>query len=63
LQIGQKLNLIVKFPTEDETLDLKVKVTRAENPGIACEFVALERHHKEAILRFLDFVKETQPLF
>lgn len=63
LQVGQTLNLIVKFPTEDETLDLRVKVTRAEDRGIACELVALERHHTEALLRFLDFVKETQPLF
>ena len=63
LRIGQRLNLIVKFPTEDETLDLKVKVTREENRGIACKLVALERHHTEALLRFLDFVKETQPLF
>jgi hypothetical protein len=63
LQIGQRLNLIVKFPTEDETLNLKIKVSRAENRGIACELVALERHHTEALLRFLDFVKETQPLF
>ena len=63
LQIGQRLNLIVKFPTQDETLDLKVKVSRAENHGIACELLALERHHTEALLRFLDFVKETQPLF
>jgi hypothetical protein len=62
LQIGQRLNLIVKFPTQDETLDLKVKVSRAENRGIACKLVALERHHTEALLRFLDFVKETQPL-
>jgi len=63
LQIGQTLNLIVKFPTEDETLDLKVKVSRAENRGIACELVTLKRHHTEALLRFLDFAKETQPLF
>ena len=63
LQIGQRLNLIVKFPTEDETLDLRVKVTRAENCGIACELVALERRHTEALQRFFDFVKETQPLF
>ena len=63
LQVGQPLNLIVKFPTEDETIDLRVKVTRAENRGIACELVALERHHTDALQRFLDFVKETQPLF
>jgi hypothetical protein len=63
LQVGQTLNLIVKFPTEDETLDLRAKVMRAENRGIACELVALERHHTEALLRFLDFVKDTQPLF
>jgi len=62
-QIGQTLNLVVKFPTEDETLDLRVKVTRAENRGIACELVALERRHTEALQRFFDFVKETQPLF
>ena len=62
-QVGQTLNLVVKFPTEDETLDLKVKVTRAENRGIACELVAPERRHVEAIQRFFDFVKETQPLF
>jgi hypothetical protein len=63
LQIGQTLNLVVKFPTEDETLDLKVRVTRTENRGIACKLVAPKRHNTEALLRFLDFVKETQPLF
>lgn len=62
-QVGQTLNLVVKFPTEDETLDLIVKVTRAENRGIACELVAPEQRHTEAIQRFFDFIKETQPLF
>lgn len=63
LRVGQTISLIVKFPTEDETLDLKVKISRAENRGVACELLAPERRHTEALLRFLDFVKDTQPLF
>jgi c-di-GMP-binding flagellar brake protein YcgR len=63
VQIGKIFNLAVKFPTEDRILDFKAKIIRADKRGLACQFVALKQHEREALQRFFDFAKETQPLF
>ena len=63
LGIGKVINLAVKFPTENQVLDFKVKVIRAGKRGMACKFVELKQQKIDALERFFDFVKEIQPLF
>ena len=63
LETGKLINLAVKFPTENEMLDFKIKVIRAGNRGIACKFEKLNQPKIDALKRFFSFSKETQPIF
>jgi hypothetical protein len=63
VKIGKIFKLAVKFPTENQMIDFKAKIIRADKRGLGRQFVALKQHEMEALKRFFDFAKETQPLF
>jgi c-di-GMP-binding flagellar brake protein YcgR len=62
LQTGKTFELAVMFPTENKIHEFKAKIIRTEKRGLACQFADLKRHDVEALQRFFDFAKETQPL-
>jgi hypothetical protein len=62
LRIGKKLDLLIKLPTYDELLTVKVRIASVGNRGIGCNFVNLNQKSKKAIRDCFNVFKHTLPI-
>jgi hypothetical protein len=58
---GDKIDLVLKFPTQEEAMLLKAQVTRVGEEGIGVKFINLTPDHAKVIEDSYAAVKETTP--
>jgi len=59
---GDEIDLVLKFPTEEEAMLLKAQVVRINNSGIGAKFINLTPHSAKIIEDCYKAFKDTIPL-
>ena len=60
--IGQYVNLIIKLPTENDSIRVKAKVSFVNYRGIGCKFIDLSVNNEDAIKYCFNTFRDTLPI-
>jgi hypothetical protein len=60
-QPGNEIDLVLKFPTEEEAMLIKAQVSRVTEEGIGVKFMNLTLHYAEVIEKCYDALGDLKP--
>lgn len=60
--VGQFVSLIIKLPTENDSIRVKAKVTFVNYRGIGCKFIDLSVGNEDAIKYCFNTFQDTLPI-
>ena len=61
VEVGQQLHLVVKLPTEKNSIHIQSKVIFQNSKGIGCHFLATSRNDRDSIRNCFDEYRNMLP--